>query len=526
MNINREFPTLIDLCFEKIYQIYTQDDKGNSMIEEDVAALVDIIHEIPSSSFKNFKILRLLENRSIALDLPPKMKDKIQNLWSKFSQNYCLRNNNNKAFEPKMLTTELELQNLLKTIARKLKYLEKIPKELDALRKTQIPSEIKRLINSISFIINNSECYETSVREQLIKKLRLIETNTEEKQKVDLINEFHSETNLIFQNISKSLETEAFLYLSRYGDLLKTLKLITDYIDGLPLMYDKHLPSVLLNQIFSTSTFLKEIDLFIDKDPFFSDRHRSIVLEPSSASNLRRFASYKPGLSDQQLRKITKNYTLLEKVKLRLDVTVTENTLKAFLQKFNNTLIDLHLEGINTFEKSTFQDLEFAQLKCVHLEMPTFENGVIDALQAPNLETLELTFAQGNPVMQKLDHLKALNITCPYEYVDQIMQNCLNIKSLEIALNTNSILSLDHLKTIFFKMPFLEKFINPFDVTPNVLSSLVEEIKNAKTFSSQLKLIFLPPRIKENALQDAFSKHHLNPKIVINYVPVYGPINY
>ena len=45
MNINREFPTLIDLCFEKIYQIYTQDDKGNSMTEEEVSALVDIIHE-------------------------------------------------------------------------------------------------------------------------------------------------------------------------------------------------------------------------------------------------------------------------------------------------------------------------------------------------------------------------------------------------------------------------------------------------------------------------------------------------
>ncbi len=523
MNINREFPTLIDLCFEKIHQIYTQDDNGNSITEEEVSALVGIIHNIPFSSFKNFKLVRLLENRSIALDLPSEQKDQIQNIWCRFIKGFCLRNNYNTDFEPKMLMTELELQNLLKPIAIKLIYLEiqlkRISPELDALRETQIPSKIKTLINSISFTINDhSEFYETSSREQLINKLSLIEKNTDEKQKGKLIDEFQAEINHISQNISKNLETQAFLYLSRCGNLLKTFKPIQDYLSPL---VGTSLPSILLNQIFTTCTFLKEIDVYFTQNNWDA-MHGLISKIPSFVTSLKWIVYYGRGLSDHQLRKITENCAVLEVANLSLGINISEETLKAFFRKFSNTLIELHLEGINLLKKSTFQNLEFSQLKHVHLQVNTFEDGAIDTLKAPHLKTLHLTFSQGNPVTQKLDQLKALNITCPYEHVDQILHNCLNIESLEIALNAYKYLSLDHLKIIFFKMPYLEKFTNAYDVKDDVLSSLAEEIKKAQTFSSQLKWIVLPEGIKKGgALSDALSQHQLNPEIVIREPIIY-----
>ena len=263
---------------------------------------------------------------------------------------------------------------------------------------------------------------------------------------------FMPETNLIFQNISKSLETEAFLYLSRYGNLLKTFKLHHR-------LYRWFTVNCTTNFTFrscsikflATSTFLKEIDLFIDKDPFFSDRHRSISLGiPCFVTSLKWFSSYKPGLSDQQLRKITKNYTLLEIAKLSLGVNVSENTLKAFFKSLTILSLICISKVLISFEKSTFQDLEFSQLKRVHLQIQHSKMVPIDALQAPHLKTLHLTFSQGNPVTQKLDQLKALNITCPYEHVDQILHNCLNIKSLEIALNAYKYIKPRSSKNYFF----------------------------------------------------------------------------
>ena len=238
---------------------------------------------------------------------------------------------------------------------------------------------------------------------------------------------------------------------------------------------------------------------------------------PSSVTSLEWTVMDKPGLSDEQLRKITKNCPLLEKVKLTIDENVTEDVLKAFLQKFSQTLINLDLEGLDTCKKTIFEDLEFTKLVYVCLQAETFEDGVINALNAPHLETLQLDFAKGNPVLQNLDHLLSLYIACPEELINQVLQNCLNLETLQIELHEDKKLSLNPLKTIFFQMPCLKKFTESFDIEPEVLNALVKAIEDAKTFSSQLSLIVLKNEasdIIKDELLKAFNKKHLSPNIL------------
>ncbi len=512
MNINRTIPTLIELSFKTICQIYNQLDNRFLETEEQLSLFVNIINQ-NSLNTKDFKFLRLLDNRSVTLGLPSKIENEITMIWFKFNQHYCLQNNNNKTYKTSnRATSECEVQDRLIPIVNTLKLsqnrLETFKCMLPSMQKSQNPIEIKSFIDSTRTFINASDLVETSLCDELKEKLALIEKNTEEKEKP--IHEFYDIIDRNIQNVSKRLETKAFLYLSRNGDLLEKLEPITQSCGPLPY--------VLHNQILTTCTSLKEIHLSTDSSSW--DAMQSLFVKiPSSVTSLEWIVREKPGLSNSQLLKITENCPLLEKVKLTLDESVYDDTLKAFLQKFSHKLINLHLECVKPFSKIIFQDLEFAQLKHVHLQVETFEEGALDTLKAPHLETLHLTFSQGNPVTQKLDQLKALNITCPEEFIDQILQNCLNIEALEIELNADKKLSLDHLKTVFFQMPYLKKFTDWYDVAPNIFVSLVKKIENAENFSSQLSLITfrtLGKDITKDELQDAFSKHHLNPNIVIH----------